>query len=124
MKKVFFAAVLAVLVSAKVSLSAETVATSDFRIFEAANIVVIAPEFTGYVAVAFRNSANETYWMHIDPTVGTDGGKGLLSTLLTAKSTGTPVDVVYWRSDSGLSHSFQCKNWVISNRRIHTVYVN
>lgn len=124
MKNAIIAAVFAVLVLAKVSKSAETVATSDFRIFEAANVLLIAPEFTGYVAVAFRNSANETYWMHIDPTSVPDGGKGLLSTLLTAKSTGSTVDVVYWRSDSGLSHSFQAKNWIISNRRIHTVYMN
>jgi hypothetical protein len=100
---------------------AEDGATSGFTILRNATIKEIAPEFTGYVAVRVE-SATESYWMYIDPTLGADGAKMLLSTAISSKANGETVNIVYWGTASGVKHDFQALNWVSSNRRIHTIY--
>ena len=100
---------------------AEEPATSGFTILRNAVIKEVVQEFTGYIAVRVETST-EGYWMYIDPTLGIDGAKMLLSNVMAAQASSQTVSVVYWGTDCGVKHDFQGQNWLSSNRRINTLY--
>jgi hypothetical protein len=123
MKKLIF--VLCLFSLLKYSFSGEETATSGFMIFRSVKVSKVQTEFTGYSAVLLTNPSNstESWWFFIDPTLGADGAKALLSTALAAKSTGANVDAVYWGTQSNVKHDFQGKAWITADRRLHTLNI-